>query len=111
MASALRSVQLLQTCGWPAKVQAACQYPRVADCRWRVRVSPVVLNTCVDKDQAQRPDVREQLETSMGMLLRDTDRHAERIMVMVESATGEQGNDPVTRSWSRCLNEYRLHPD
>ena len=47
----------------------------------------------------------------MGMLLRDTDRHAERIMVMVESATGEQGNDPVTRSWSRCLNEYRLHPD
>ena len=47
----------------------------------------------------------------MGMLLRDTDRHAERIMVMVESATGEQGNDPITRSWSRCLNEYRLHPD
>jgi transcriptional regulator of acetoin/glycerol metabolism len=45
------------------------------------------------------------------MLLRDTDRHAERIMVMVESATGEQVNDPVTRSWSRCLNEYRLHPD
>jgi transcriptional regulator of acetoin/glycerol metabolism len=47
----------------------------------------------------------------MGMLLRETDRHAERIMVMVEGATGEQGNDPVTRSWSRCLNEYRLHPD
>lgn len=47
----------------------------------------------------------------MGMLLRDTDRHAERIMVTVESATGEQANDPVTRSWSRCLNEYRLHPD
>lgn len=47
----------------------------------------------------------------MGMLLRDTDRHAERIMVMVKSAVGEQSNDPVTRSWSRCLNEYRLHPD
>jgi len=47
----------------------------------------------------------------MGTLLRDTDRHAERIMVMVKSAVGEQGNDPVTRSWSRCLNEYRLHPD
>ena len=47
----------------------------------------------------------------MGMQLRETDRHAERIMVMVESATGEQSNDPVTRSWSRCLNEYRLHPD
>ena len=47
----------------------------------------------------------------MGMLLRETDRHAERIMVTVESATGDQVNDPVTRSWSRCLNEYRLHPD
>ncbi len=47
----------------------------------------------------------------MGMLLRESDRHAERIMVMVENATGEQVNDPVTRSWSRCLNEYRLHPD
>ena len=32
-------------------------------------------------------------------------------MVMVENASGEQVNDPVTRSWSRCLNEYRLHPD
>jgi len=45
------------------------------------------------------------------MQLRETDRHAERILVTVGSATGEQGNDPVTRSWSRCLNEYRLHPD
>lgn len=47
----------------------------------------------------------------MGMLLRETDRHAERIMVMVQSGAHEQGNDAVTRSWSRCLNEYRLHPD
>ena len=47
----------------------------------------------------------------MGMQLWDTDRHAERIMVTVESANGELSNDPITRSWSRCLNEYRLHPD
>ncbi|HEY9066892.1 MAG TPA: sigma-54-dependent Fis family transcriptional regulator [Burkholderiaceae bacterium] len=42
----------------------------------------------------------------MGMLLREADRHAERIMMMVQNAT----DDPITRSWSRCLNEYRLHP-
>jgi len=47
----------------------------------------------------------------MGMPLRESDGHAERIMLMVESATAEQVNDPVTRSWSRCLNEYRFHPD
>jgi len=47
----------------------------------------------------------------MGMLLRESEGHAERIMLMVESATAEQVNDPVTRSWSRCLNEYRFHPD
>jgi len=47
----------------------------------------------------------------MGTLLRETDRHAERIMVMVQSGAHEQGNDAITRSWSRCLNEYRLHPD
>jgi transcriptional regulator of acetoin/glycerol metabolism len=63
-----------------------------------------------------RPKIRQTahtkiMETSMGMQLWDTDRHAERIMVTVESATGELSNDPITRSWSRCLNEYRLHPD
>lgn len=47
----------------------------------------------------------------MGMLLRENDRHAERIMVMVQSGAHEQGNDAIMRSWSRCLNEYRLHPD
>ena len=47
----------------------------------------------------------------MGTSLRETDRHAERIMVMVQSGTHEQGNDAIMRSWSRCLNEYRLHPD
>jgi sigma-54 dependent transcriptional regulator, acetoin dehydrogenase operon transcriptional activator AcoR len=47
----------------------------------------------------------------MALMLRDNDRHAERIMVMVQSGANQQGNDAVTRSWSRCLNEYRLHPD
>ena len=47
----------------------------------------------------------------MGMLLRETDRHAERIMVTVQNGVHEQGSDAITRSWSRCLNEYRLHPD
>jgi transcriptional regulator of acetoin/glycerol metabolism len=47
----------------------------------------------------------------MGRMLREADRHAERIMVMVQSGAHEQGNDAITRSWSRCLNEYRLHPD
>ena len=48
----------------------------------------------------------------MGMMLRDADRHAERILVTVQRGLGEAGgDDQVTRSWSRCVNEYRLHPD
>ena len=47
----------------------------------------------------------------MRMLLHETARHAERIMDMVQSGAHDQGNDAITRSWSRCLNEYRLHPD
>jgi transcriptional regulator of acetoin/glycerol metabolism len=54
---------------------------------------------------------REHLETSMGLPVQDPDRHAERIMVMVQNGVHEQGNEAITRSWSRCLNEYRLHPD
>ncbi|HEY4065440.1 MAG TPA: sigma-54-dependent Fis family transcriptional regulator [Burkholderiaceae bacterium] len=47
----------------------------------------------------------------MGTLLQESARHAERIMVMVQSGAHDEGNDAITRSWSRCLNEYRLHPD
>lgn len=47
----------------------------------------------------------------MGMMLRDGDRHAERIMVVVQRGMSETANDEITRSWSRCVNEYRLHPD
>src|SRR3954469_5834215 len=47
----------------------------------------------------------------MNMLRRDTNRHAERIMEIVQGGAHEQGNDAITRSWSRCLNEYQLRPD
>ncbi|CAN5921484.1 sigma-54-dependent transcriptional regulator EatR [soil metagenome] len=39
------------------------------------------------------------------------DRHADRVLGVVRSGFHESANDLVTRSWSRCLNEYRLHPD
>jgi sigma-54 dependent transcriptional regulator, acetoin dehydrogenase operon transcriptional activator AcoR len=40
-----------------------------------------------------------------------TDRHADHVMDVVRSGFHDQTNDVVMRSWSRCLNEYRLHPD
>jgi transcriptional regulator of acetoin/glycerol metabolism len=45
------------------------------------------------------------------VLRRGDDRHADHVMDVVRSGMHEQTNDVVTRSWSRCLNEYRLHPD
>ncbi len=39
------------------------------------------------------------------------DRHADHVLDVVRSGLHEQTNDVVKRSWSRCLNEYRLHPD
>ena len=39
------------------------------------------------------------------------DRHADHVLDVVRSGLDEQTNDLVMRSWSRCLNEYRLHPD
>jgi transcriptional regulator of acetoin/glycerol metabolism len=48
----------------------------------------------------------------MTLVLRSgDDRHADHVMDVVRSGLHEQANDVVTRSWSRCLNEYRLHPD
>jgi transcriptional regulator of acetoin/glycerol metabolism len=47
----------------------------------------------------------------MGLVLRGTDRHADRIFDVVRNGMHEQGNDVVTQSWSRCLNQYQLHPD
>ena len=42
---------------------------------------------------------------------RSADRHADRIFDVVRTGFGEETNEVVMRSWSRCLNEYRLHPD
>jgi len=48
----------------------------------------------------------------MTLVLRTgDDRHAEHVMDVVRSGIHESANDVVTQSWSRCLNEYRLHPD
>jgi transcriptional regulator of acetoin/glycerol metabolism len=44
----------------------------------------------------------------MTLSMREAHRHADRILELVRS--GEQRADPVAQSWSRCLNEYRLHP-
>ena len=41
----------------------------------------------------------------------DAKGHAERILQLVRSPFHDQANDVVTQSWSRCLNEYRLHPE
>lgn len=42
---------------------------------------------------------------------RGGDRHADHVLDVVRSGLHEEANDIVARSWSRCLNEYRLHPD
>jgi transcriptional regulator of acetoin/glycerol metabolism len=48
----------------------------------------------------------------MTLVLRTgDDRHAEHVMDVVRSGIHESASDVVTQSWSRCLNEYRLHPD
>ena len=51
----------------------------------------------------------------MALTLRNAvhaaDRHADRVLDVVRGGFHEETNDVVTRSWSRCLNEYRLHPD
>lgn len=45
------------------------------------------------------------------VLRKGEDRHADRVMDVVRGGLHEPANDVVSRSWSRCLNEYRLHPD
>ncbi len=46
----------------------------------------------------------------MSLTLRDATRHADRILELVKSGIHEQAADVVAQSWSRCLNEYQLHP-
>jgi transcriptional regulator of acetoin/glycerol metabolism len=46
----------------------------------------------------------------MTLMLRQADRHADRVLDVVRRGFHEEGNDLVTRSWSRCLNVYQLDP-
>ncbi len=47
----------------------------------------------------------------MTLMLRSSDRHANRVLDVVRNGLVEPGNDVVARSWTRCLNEYQLHPN
>jgi len=47
----------------------------------------------------------------MSLLLPGRDRHADRVLNVVRNGLADDCNDVVARSWSRCLDEYRLHPD
>ena len=51
----------------------------------------------------------------MALMLHDArqpiDRHADHVLDVVRSGFHDPANDVVMRSWSRCLNEYRLQPD
>jgi sigma-54 dependent transcriptional regulator, acetoin dehydrogenase operon transcriptional activator AcoR len=55
------------------------------------------------------------METTMNpdapSLALHAQRHAHRILDVVRRAARDATIDPVARSWSRCLNDYRLHPD
>ena len=46
----------------------------------------------------------------MSLTLRDAHRHADRVLEVVRTGFTEQANDVVAQSWSRCLNDYQLHP-
>ena len=47
----------------------------------------------------------------MTLVLPRPDRHADRVFDVVRGGYREEASDVVARSWTRCLNEYRLHPD
>ncbi len=48
----------------------------------------------------------------MSMSLQNAERHAERILdALRRGEPSVATNDLVTRSWGRCVHDYRLHPD
>lgn len=47
----------------------------------------------------------------MTLSLRGSYRHADHVLDAVRNGLQELDSDIIRRSWSRCLNEYRLHPD
>jgi sigma-54 dependent transcriptional regulator, acetoin dehydrogenase operon transcriptional activator AcoR len=46
----------------------------------------------------------------MTLTVGDAHRHADRILELLKSGFHDHANEAVAQSWSRCLNEYRLHP-
>jgi sigma-54 dependent transcriptional regulator, acetoin dehydrogenase operon transcriptional activator AcoR len=46
----------------------------------------------------------------MTLTVADSDRHADRILELLKSGFHDQSKEAVAQSWSRCLNQYRLHP-
>ncbi len=48
----------------------------------------------------------------MSLSLQNAERHAERILdALRRGEPSAAANDLVTRSWGRCVHDYRLHPD
>ncbi|MDL2336550.1 MAG: sigma-54-dependent Fis family transcriptional regulator [Pseudomonadota bacterium] len=48
----------------------------------------------------------------MALSLQNAERHAERILdALRRGEPSVATNDLVTRSWGRCVHDYRLHPD
>ncbi|CAD5372166.1 GAF modulated sigma54 specific transcriptional regulator, Fis family [Rubrivivax sp. A210] len=47
----------------------------------------------------------------MAVMLRGGEQHADRILDVVRHGLIEPDSDVVARSWRRCLNDYKLHPD
>ncbi|MCW5322634.1 sigma-54-dependent Fis family transcriptional regulator [Verminephrobacter aporrectodeae subsp. tuberculatae] len=45
-----------------------------------------------------------------GQLHNRGDRHADHVLEVVHRSFDEAGDDLVTRSWRRCLNQYQLDP-
>ena len=94
------------------------QYPNVHVGAEHPVFLPGAHNVPVHQNREPLPatlDSRPVLETTMALTLRNagqpTDRHADHVLDVVRSGFHDQADDVVMRSWSRCLNEYRLHPD
>jgi len=47
----------------------------------------------------------------MALLPYGLERHADRILEAVRNGSNAGCDDVVSRSWSRCLEQYKLHPD
>jgi transcriptional regulator of acetoin/glycerol metabolism len=59
-----------------------------------------------------RHTTSERGDSMTSVTLREADEHARRILEAVrQGAARASADEAVARSWSRCLNEHRLHPD